>query len=127
MSVRPPKPVDHDEYLARIPANQRAALQKLREQVRKAAPGAEECVAWQMPSFRVEGRLLVGYAAARHHCALYPMSPDLVQEMADQLEGLDTSKGTIRFQPEKPLPAALVRRIVKARLAENRVQGPIRR
>jgi uncharacterized protein YdhG (YjbR/CyaY superfamily) len=127
MPARPPKPVDHDEYLARIPADQRAALQKLREQVLKAAPGAVECVAWQMPSFRAEGRLLVSYAAARNHCSLYPMSSDLIEEMADELAGLDTSKGTIRFQPAKPLPAALVRRIVKARLAENLVKGRIRR
>lgn len=127
MPSRPPKPLDHDDYLARIPDDKRAALERLRAQVLKAAPGAEECVAWQMPSFRVEGRLLVCYAAARHHCSLYPMSSDLMEAMAAELEGLDTSKGTIRFQPEKPLPAALVRRIVKARLAENRAQGPIRR
>lgn len=127
MPARPPKPRDHDDYLARIPDDQRLALQKLREQVLKAAPGAEECVAWQMPSFRVEGRLLVCYAAARHHCSLYPMSSDLMEEMADELAGLDTSKGTIRFQPVKPLPAALVRRIVKARLQENGAKGRIRR
>lgn len=127
MPSRPPRPLDHDDYLARLPDDKRAALQRLREQVLKAAPGAEECVAWQMPSFRAEGKLLVCYAAARHHCSLYPMSSDLVEEMADDLAGLDTSKGTIRFQPEKPLPAALVRRIVKARLAENREKKAIRR
>lgn len=127
MPARPPKPQNHDEYLARIPDDQRLALQKLREQVLKAAPGAEECVAWQMPSFRVDGRLLVCYAAARHHCSLYPMSSDLMEEMADELAGLDTSKGTIRFQPAKPLPATLVRRIVKARLQENGAKGRIRR
>ena len=123
----PPKPLDHDEYLARIPADKCAALEKLRAQVHKAAPGAEECIAWQMPSFRVEGRLLVCYGAAKNHCSLYPMSSDLMEEMADELAGLDTSKGTIRFRTEEPLPAALVRRIVKARLAENRTKGRIRR
>lgn len=127
MPSRPPKPLDHDDYLARIPEVQRASLQRLREQVLKAAPGAEECVAWQMPSFRADGRLLVCYAAARHHCSLYPMSSDLMEEMAGDLAGLDTSKGTIRFQPDRPLPAALVRKIVRARLAENREKGRIRR
>lgn len=127
MPSRPPKPLDHDDYLARIPEVQRASLQRLREQVLKAAPGAEECVAWQMPSFRADGRLLVCYAAARRHCSLYPMSSDLMEEMAGDLAGLDTSKGTIRFQPDRPLPAALVRKIVRARLAENREKGRIRR
>lgn len=123
----PPKPRDTDEYLARIPADKRAALEKLRAQVLKAAPGAVECIAWQMPSFRAEGRLLVCYGAAKNHCSLYPMSSDLMEEMAGDLAGFDTSKGTIRFLPEEPLPAALVRRLVKARLAENRTKGPIRR
>jgi len=127
MPSGPPKPIDHDEYLSRLPEDKRAALQRLREQVLKAAPAAEECVAWQMPSFRVDGRLLVSYAAARNHCSLYPMSSDLMEEMAAELAARDTSKGTIRFQPDEPLPAALVRRIVKARLAENRGKGRIRR
>lgn len=127
MPSRPPKPLDHDDYLSRLPDDKRAALQRLREQVLKSAPGAVECVAWQMPAFRVDGKLLVCYGAAKHHCSLYPMSSDLVEAMAPELEGLDTSKGTIRFRPDEPLPAALVRRIVKARLAENRELGRIRR
>lgn len=127
MPSRPAKPRDHDEYLLRLPEDKRAALQQLREQVLKAAPAAEECVAWQMPSFRVDGRLLVSYAAARNHCSLYPLSSDLMEAMAAELADRDTSKGTIRFRPDEPLPAALVRRIVKARLAENREKGNIRR
>lgn len=127
MPARPPKPLSHDDYLSRLPEDKRASLQRLREQVLKAAPGAVECVAWQMPSFRVEGRLLVCYGAAKSHCSLYPMSSDLIEEMADELAHLDTGKGTIRFTPDEPLPAALVRRIVRARLAENREKGRIRR
>lgn len=127
MPSRSPKPLNHDDYLSRLPEDKRAALQRLREQVLKAAPAAEECVAWQMPSFRFDGRLLVCYGAAKNHCSLYPMSSDLIEEMADELAGRDTGRGTIRFTPDDPLPAALVRRIVKARLAENREKGRIRR
>ena len=119
----PPRFPDIDTYLARVPDDKRAALEKLRRQVLAAAPGAEECIAWQMPSFRFEGRLLVCFVAAKNHCALYPMSAAAMATVADDIAGLDTGRGTIRFQPGRPLPVALVRRIVKARIAENRAKG----
>jgi uncharacterized protein YdhG (YjbR/CyaY superfamily) len=119
----PAKPRDLAEYLARIPGDKRAALEKLRSRILAAAPGAEDCIAWQMPSFRHEGRLLVCYAAARSHCSLYPMSAQVIEDLAEDLEGYSTSRGTIRFDPAKPLPAALVKKVVKARIAENREKG----
>lgn len=119
----PAKPRDLAEYLARIPDDKRAALEKLRSRILAAAPGAEDSISYGMPALSLEGRALVCYAAARDHCALYPMSPQVIEDLADELAGYSLSKGTIRFDPAKPLPAALVMKIVKARIAENRAKG----
>ena len=117
-----PKPTTIDEYLARVPADQRAALEKLRKTIRSAAPKAEECISYSIPAFRLNG-VLVGFAAKPHHCALYPFNGSTVKAFQDDLKGFETSSGAIRFQPSKPLPAALVRKIVKARIAENLGSG----
>ncbi|MBI5852411.1 MAG: DUF1801 domain-containing protein [Planctomycetes bacterium] len=111
-------PKDHDEYLAALPDPQRKALQKLRATIRSAAPDAEECISYRLAAFRQDG-MLVAYGATGKHCAFFPMNATSVAAHAAALAGWSTSKGTIRFQPETPLPAALVRRIVKERLAEN--------
>jgi uncharacterized protein YdhG (YjbR/CyaY superfamily) len=112
------KPKTIDEYLAALRDDQRAALEKLRKTIQSAAPKAEECISYSLPAFRLNG-LLVGFGATANHCALYPMSSSTVAAHQKDLEDFDTSKGTIRFQPDKPLPAALVRKLVKARIAEN--------
>lgn len=105
-----------DAYLAEVPPDQRAALQVLRRQILAAAPGAEECISYGLPSFRLNGAL-VHFGAAKNHCAFYPHS--VIEPFADRLKAYDTSKGTIRFQPENPLPEALVREIVEYRVAQN--------
>lgn len=105
-----------DEYLAPLPADQRAALEALRRQILEAAPDAQECISYAMPAFRRHG-VLVWMAAARHHCALYPKG--LSPEQQAELAGYDISKGTIRFTPDKPLPADLVQAIVRRRVAED--------
>ena len=110
-------PATIDEYLARVSPDKRAALEQLRATIRAVVPTAEECISYQMPAFRHEGRVLVYFAAAANHCAFYPGG--LVNDFKDELEAYETSKGTIRFQPERPLPASLVRKIVKARVAQN--------
>ena len=107
-----------DEYLAALSDDKRAALEKLRKTIRAVAPHAEECISYQLPAFRLNG-MLVGFGATANHCAFYPMSASTVQAHKDDLKQYDTSKGTIRFQPDNPLPAALVRKLVKARIAEN--------
>jgi len=107
-----------DEYLAALSEDKRAALEKLRKTIRAAAPHAEECISYRLPAFRQNG-MLVAFGATANHCAFYPMSATAVEAHKRELEGYDTSKGTIRFQPDRPLPAALVRKIVKARIAEN--------
>lgn len=107
-----------DEYLATLSDDQRAALEKLRKTIRAAAPDAEECISYQVPAFRLNG-VLVAFGARANHCAFYPMSSSTVAAHKDELKGYETSKGTIRFHPDNPLPAALVRKMVKARIAEN--------
>ena len=108
-----------DEYLATLSEDKRTALQKLREIIKAAAPKAEECISYQLPTFRLDGKMLVAFGATANHCAFYPMSSSTVAAHQDDLKDYDTSKGTIRFQPDHPLPAALVRKLVRARIAEN--------
>jgi len=105
-----------DEYLATLSDDQRAALEKLRKTIRAAAPKAEECISYQLPAFRLNG-MLVAFGATSTHCAFYLMSASTVAAHKDELEGYDTSKGTIRFQPD--MPAALVRKLVNARIREH--------
>jgi uncharacterized protein YdhG (YjbR/CyaY superfamily) len=113
------KPKTIDEYLAALSDDKRAALEKLRKAIRAAAPKAEECISYQLPAFRLNGRPLVAFGATANHCAFYPMGSSTVEAHEDELKDYDTSKGTIRFQADKPLPVALVRKLVKARIAEN--------
>ena len=113
------KPKTIAQYLAALSDDKRAALEKLRKTIRAAAPNAEECISYQLPAFRLYGRMLVAFGATANHCAFYPMSSSTVEAHMDALKDCDTSKGTIRFQADEPLPAALVRKLVKARIAEN--------
>ena len=113
------KPQTHEEYLAALSDDKRAALEKLRKTIREAAPGAEECISYQLPAFRLDGRMLVGFGATAKHCAFYLMSSSTVEAHKEELKDYDTSKGTIRFRADEPLPTALVRKLVMARIAEN--------
>ena len=108
-----------DDYLAALPDDRRSALERLRKAIRAAAPRAEECISYQLPAFRLDGRLLVAFGAAASHCAFYPGAFP-IEVCKDELKGYDTSKGTIRFPANKPLPVALVRKLVKARIAQNK-------
>lgn len=116
------KPQTHEEYLAGLGEDKRAALEELRKTIREAAPDAEEVISYQLPAFRLDGRVLVAFGATAKHCAFYPMSASTVEAHRDELEDYDTGKGTIRFQADNPLPAPLVRKLVEARIAENAAQ-----
>jgi uncharacterized protein YdhG (YjbR/CyaY superfamily) len=109
----------HDEYLAPLSDDKRRALEKLRMDIKAASPKAEECISYGIPGFRLNGKLLVSYGAAAKHCAFYPGST--LQAFAKETKGYDTNKGTIRFPANKPLPSALVRKIVKARSAQQKL------
>jgi uncharacterized protein YdhG (YjbR/CyaY superfamily) len=119
----PAKPQYIDEYLAPLSNEKRSALEKLRRAIKSAAPKAEECISYKIPAFRLGGRLLVAFGTAAKHCAFYPGSHP-VEAHKDELKGYDTSKGTIRFQADSPLPATLVRKLVRTRIAENAARQP---
>lgn len=112
------KPTTIDQYLATVRPAQRSALEQLRKTILAAAPGAEECISYGVPAFR-QGKVIVGFGATAKHCALFLFSGTTVEQFATDLARFDTSKGTVRFQPDAPLPAALVKKLVKARIAEN--------
>ena len=107
-----------DNYLANVPPPFRAALESLRRTIRTAAPDAEEVLSYKMPAFRSHG-MLVYYAAFQDHCSLFVGSVATQRQFAAELKPYETGKGTLQFTPEHPLPRGLVRRLVKARLAEN--------
>lgn len=109
---------DVDSYLAALPKEVRAALEQLRKTIKSAAPEAEETVSYGVPMFKFHGPL-VSFGAATNHCAFYVQSPAVMDAHKEELKTYDTSKGTIRFQANEPLPVALVKKLVKARIAEN--------
>jgi uncharacterized protein YdhG (YjbR/CyaY superfamily) len=108
---------DVDTYLAALGDDQRAALERLRKTIRAAAPDAVETISYQMPAFKLEGRFLVSYAAFKDHCSFFPGAavPD---ELVDEVKPFVAGKGTLRFTPERPIPAALVKKMVKTRVRE---------
>jgi uncharacterized protein YdhG (YjbR/CyaY superfamily) len=107
-----------DATLAALPADVHEVLQSLRETIAAAAPTAVEAISYGAPAFRYDGRPLVAYAAAKAHCSFFPMSPAVIDAHRGELADFDTAKGTIRFTPATPLPAELVAKLVRARIAE---------
>src|SRR5205814_8519635 len=120
MALAKRKPRTIDEYLAQVQADQQMVLEKLRQTILAVAPGAEECISYGVPAFRLNGRSLVFFGAWANHCALYPGSSATLKKFRNELRDFQVSKGTLRFSPDKPLPVALVKRLVKARIAEIR-------
>lgn len=109
---------DVDGYLAGVSAEARAALEKLRQTIRAAAPKATEVISYRIPIFKYLGPL-VGFAAFKEHCSFFVMSPTVMDTHRHELNRYETAKGTIHFTPTHPLPATLVRKIVRARIREN--------
>ena len=110
-----------DEYLARVPDEARATLEKLRKQIKAAAPRAVEVISYDIPMFKHHG-MLVAFAAFKNHCSFFPGAAAL-QTYKDERQGYKTSKGTIRFPTDQPLPASLVKKLVKSRLKENEAKA----
>lgn len=119
------KLVNVTDYMRRLPGDAQAALERLRALIRQTAPDSEEGISYQIPAYKYLG-MLVGFGAAKNHCAFYIMSPSLMLKLKKELEKYETATGTIRFTPDKPLPAALVKKIVKARMKENEEAEAVR-
>jgi uncharacterized protein YdhG (YjbR/CyaY superfamily) len=112
-----------EEYLADQPEDVRDTLEHVRRSVLAVVPEATQKIGYGMPGFYVDGRPLVYYSAFKEHCSLFPASAGVIERLAGDLEGYGLAKGTIRFPIGKPLPAPLVKKIVKAKLEELRVSG----
>ena len=112
-----------DEYLARLSDGKHAAFENLRQQIKAIVPEAEERLTYGFPLICLDGELLVAFRSTVEHCAFHPMSTKVIEAYSDEIEDYDLEPGTIRFQPDKPLPTALVRKIVLARIAENEAMG----
>lgn len=110
-----------DDYLDRVPKEARATLEKLRQTIKAAAPMASEVISYRMPMYKHHG-MVIGFAAFKDHCSIFPGSA-IMDAHKEELRRYDTSKGTIRFPANKPLPAALVKKLVKARIRLNEARA----
>jgi len=123
MSPKMKKAVSVDAYLAELPNEVRATLERIRQAIVSAAPDATETIAYGMPAFDYAGRPLVYYAAFKKHCSFFPASYQVMEAFSEELKRYDVEKGTIRFPIGKPLPATLVKKIVKARIRETKARS----
>ena len=114
-SVKKEKPQSIDEYLARVPDESRAALEKLRATIKSIVPEALETISYEIPTFKLNGRMLVSFAAFSAHCSFFPGAGP-IEHHKDDLKAFPTSKGTVRFTPDRPLSAVLVKKLVKTRI-----------
>ncbi len=113
------KPASFDEYMAALPPDKRDAVEHLRAAIRSVAPTAEECISYDLPAFRLDGKIIAWFGAASAHIAMYGVSG----LPPDDLAKYDTSgKGTLRFPVGERPPLALIRRIVQARIAANKAK-----
>jgi len=111
---------DVDDYLESIPEKERVTLEKLRKAIKAIAPKSTEVISYRIPIFNYHGPL-VGFAAFKNHCSFFVMSPSVMEKYKDELKAYDTAKATIHFSIDKPLPAMLVKKLVRARIKENKI------
>ena len=117
------KPTTIDEYLATVSGDQRAALASLRRAIHRVVPDAAECISYGIPAFRLDGVVVAGFAATAKGCSYFPFSGSTLTTLAGELEGYDTTKSSLHFEPDAPLPVTLVRKLVKTRMAEAKIRG----
>ena len=113
-----PKPRTIDEYLAGISPDRRTTLEKLRRTIHAAVPGVEECISYSMPAFRFEGHVIAGFLATQQGCSYFPFSGTTLATLAQELIGHDQTKSALHFVAKRSLPVALVRKLLRARIAE---------
>ena len=109
-----------DDYLAAVSGDKKAALLELRKTIRSIVPKAVECISYRMPAFRLDGTVVAGFSATATGCSYFPFSGTTLRTLARDLRAYDKTKSSLHFTPERPLPAALVRKLIKARIAEIR-------
>jgi uncharacterized protein YdhG (YjbR/CyaY superfamily) len=109
-----------DDYLATLPAEKRTALAKLRKTIRAIVPRAEECISYRIPAFRLDGNIVAGFQATAKGCSYYPFSGRTLRTLAGDLKDYTKTKSALHFRLDEPLPAALVRKLIKTRIAETR-------
>jgi uncharacterized protein YdhG (YjbR/CyaY superfamily) len=109
-----------DEYLARLDEPKRTTLQELRQTIRGIVPDAEECISYGMPAFRLDGKVIAGFAAFKNHLSYLPHSGSVLGELADDLAGYESTAGSLHFPIDRPLPKALVKKLIARRLNEER-------
>ena len=114
----PQKPETIDAYLATVSPDRRAALEKLRKTILAILPHAEECISYSMPAFRHAGRVVGGFLATKKGCSYFPFSGTTLATLAADVESYEQTKSALHFDPRRPLPAALVRKLLRARIAE---------
>jgi uncharacterized protein YdhG (YjbR/CyaY superfamily) len=117
-------PTSVEDYMAALPQESRTALEKLRKTIKSVAPEATEAISYAMPAFKDHGRILVYYAAFKDHCSLFPASKAVIEALKEELKPYVSGKGTIQFRIDEPLPTALVKKVVKARIDENAARDP---
>jgi uncharacterized protein YdhG (YjbR/CyaY superfamily) len=113
------KPKTIDEYLASLKPDRRSALEKLRRTIHSVVPDAEECISYSMPAFRYKGHVIAGFLATAKGCSYFPFSGTILSTLSSDLETYDQTKSALHFDPKRPLPVALVRKLLKARIAET--------
>ncbi len=112
------RPATIDAYLSRVKGQRRATLEALRRTIRILVPAAEECISYCMPAFRLDGRIVAGFAATAKGCSYYPFSGATLATLARDLAGHEGTKSAVHFGPDRPLPVALVRKLIRTRIAE---------
>ncbi len=120
------KPRGIDEYLASVDEPKRTTLQKLRQTIRGIVPGADECISYGMPAFRIDGTVIAGFAAFKNHLAYLPHSGSVLRELSDELAGYESTPGSLHFPIDQPLPKALVKKLIASRLKEVRLRAIVK-
>jgi uncharacterized protein YdhG (YjbR/CyaY superfamily) len=115
-----PKALTIDEYIEGVPEDRRGALEDLRAKIRSVVPGAEECISYRIPAFRFNGAVVAGFCATVKGCSYFPFSGSTLKTLGPHLTGYERTKSSLHFSADKPLPSALVRKLIKVRIAETK-------
>ncbi|MGH9286766.1 MAG: iron chaperone [Acidimicrobiales bacterium] len=111
-------PIEIDRYLAGLDEPQRSTLEALRKSIMEVVPGAEQCISYGMPAFKVQGKTVAGFAAFKNHLSYLPHSGSVLATLLDDVAPYETSKGSLKFAIYEPLPKRLVKKLIHTRMQE---------